>query len=179
MEKIDWEAELPDGLVPPPVDMLDPAMLPLLAMVPFIAVQNINEGGGETDDRDQDMESDPVSDSEEAEDDMSVSHADMDESDASDTSFESGDENQEANLVPAFCLNDPKLVWPSDSESEAESIVSGNTEEQPCGHTVVSSPALSPDSFVTVERGRGTRGRNMARRSRPFFGKIILSTFHI
>ena len=174
-EKINWEDDLPPALVPPPV--LDLDQLPMLNMIPFVNVNIMTEDESESDNSEEDLSN--INDGEENSDDSEQgmsegpmeSDVNLSSNDSADMSYESGDEEKEANLVPSFCLNNPKLVWPSDSDSEVDEEASKDIGGPPLGEKSEIAPAIPGYPLMSVERGRGARGRNMARRSRPFFGK--------
>jgi hypothetical protein len=187
-EKIDWEAELPAGLIPPPVDVLDAAMLPLLEMVPFVSVQHLGELNESSDSMDaQSAASTPLHSDDDEVELESESDSTLDEGGNQDSGIveELGTDNDGPVLISS-CLNDPRVVWPSDTDSDMDSDGSddGASPSPPSVTTdsdvmLISSGDAQMNSFYSVPegnsavlgRGRGNRGRNMARRSRPFFGK--------
>jgi len=123
-------------------------------------------------------------------------------------SSDSEDDESEDTLVISSCLNNPKVVWPSDTDSTSDDEDSVKCSGQSssdnakgdkdlsdsdmeddegglgtacpvCGDSAVSNSTGSdggvhncPVWFLERGRsGRGGRGRNFARRSRPFRGK--------
>jgi hypothetical protein len=171
-KKIDWQAELPPELVPPPAEM-DVNLLPQLDMVPFVDVQMLANS---------DTYSSDSMDAQDADSDDSVSPMAMTPTVMSE---DSENENAAGSPVILSCLNDPKVVWPSDSElSESEEekdsssdMLSVDSEsdnlEAPGGNNDDKGPDGFANPVVATIPGRAPRGRNMARRSRPFFGTKI------
>jgi len=165
-EKIDWEKELPAWLLPP----LQEVALPQLDMLAVVNVQNI---GDLTDSEDS---------SSSLSSDMEVDNESLINSPSSDSEME---ENEDP-LVISSCLNNPEVVWPSDTDSAPSSeseeddshMEAGNVANacEACGGEVACGcPGPSSGqghSCPGINRGGGRRGRNFARRSRPFFGKI-------
>jgi len=149
---MNWEEELPEELVLPPT-----GNLPQLDQVPVVTLQNMN--------------------------------VDI-------VSSESDEDGSDNPLVISSCLNDPKIVWPSDSDNSLDEENSGKDGKQPSHGTELEKDNESSDDMDVDAEGWSTacascgdssvasttgpvsgsrpgRGRNFARRSLPFFGKII------
>jgi len=177
-EKFNWQEELPPHLVAPQGETI---AMPLLEMVPFVDVQNI---GAMSDESDADSDVSMAGQY----DDTTFGESDEEKTEAvSDMSSEPNGESAEP-VVISSCLNDPKVVWPSDTESSSVT----DSEEEEDNDTNVDSVTIvnncaSCGTSVPLEGNsvhncpggssglsRGVRGRNFARRSRPFFGKYML-----
>lgn len=155
-EKINWDEDLPAELVPPPpgdMPQLNLENLPLLGMVPFVAVDILEDSSDESVDSMGAQAEDST---------VSSSDGGKTESLGSMSSDSEVDENEEP-LVISSCLNDPNVVWPSESDSESDDDMDVTT-----GSANESGPLVGSSSSAV--RGHFTRGRNMARRSRPFRG---------
>lgn len=199
-EKIDWEKEHPE-LLPPPADGLDQANLPQLEMIPFVSVEVLGEA---LSDNENSMDIQYGSSMSSEPDDEEDKSSPMALPSVTDEPAKTEDEETNGPLVISFCMNDPKIVWPSsessssgsgndtDNDSVTMEEISGVTQNQclacgdsvEAGGTVVSTGTghSCPVWFQDRGRGfRGSRGRNFARRSRPFFGeqKGLYSDYYI
>jgi len=145
-EKINWQEDLPPELVPPPAEM-DLDLMPQLNMIPFVNVQMLGEVLSDSDDslsssesvtvnanvpEEEGMQGDPLESSE-----KDIVTSDSESEDMQIDPVEKSKEDISEPLVISFCMNDPKIVWPSDtdSSSESEGDFQGENDSTPAGES--------------------------------------------